>query len=135
MRLFIAEKPSLGRAIAASLGVVKNEKGYITCENGDVVTWCIGHLLELAEPEAYDEKYKSWSLDTLPIFPKEWILIPTDPSKEQLDVVLKQIKKPPFLSMQATPIEKGIYWSMKSSNTLTYPMTLKRMHYVSLSTI
>ncbi|MHC5780303.1 DNA topoisomerase III [Aliivibrio fischeri] len=107
MRLFIAEKPSLGRAIAASLGVIKNEKGYITCKNGDVVTWCIGHLLELAEPEAYDEKYKSWSLDTLPIFPKEWILIPTDSSKEQLDVVLEQIKKATILVNAGDPDREG----------------------------
>lgn len=107
MRLFIAEKPSLGRAIAASLGVIKNEKGYITCKNGDVVTWCIGHLLELAEPEAYDKKYKSWSLDTLPIFPKEWILIPTDSSKEQLDVVLEQIKKATVLVNAGDPDREG----------------------------
>ncbi|MGR6863454.1 DNA topoisomerase [Aliivibrio salmonicida] len=107
MRLFIAEKPSLGRAIAASLGVVKAETGYITCDNGDVVTWCIGHLLELAEPEAYDEKYKSWSFDTLPIFPKDWTSIPMDSSKKQLDVVIAQIKKATVLVNAGDPDREG----------------------------
>ena len=107
MRLFIAEKPSLGRAIAASLGVVKAETGYITCENGDVVTWCVGHLLELAEPEAYDEKYKSWSFDTLPIFPKDWISIPMESSKKQLDVVIEQIKKSTVLVNAGDPDREG----------------------------
>ncbi len=58
-RLFIAEKPSLGRAIAAGLPKPhKNHKGYIETGQGDVVTWCIGHLLEQVEPEAYDSRYK-----------------------------------------------------------------------------
>lgn len=107
MRLFIAEKPSLGRAIAASLGVVKSEHDHITCENGDVVTWCIGHLLEQAEPEAYGEQYKTWSLDTLPIFPKDWILIPTDNGKKQLEAVVKQIKKATSLVNAGDPDREG----------------------------
>ena len=107
MRLFIAEKPSLGRAIAAALGVVKTETGYITCENGDVVTWRVGHMLELAEPEAYDEKYKSWSFDTLPIFPKDWILIPMELRKKQLDVVIAQIKKATVLVNAGDPDREG----------------------------
>ena len=59
MRLFIAEKPSLARAIAVALpSPQKKGEGFIKCANGDVVTWCIGHLLEQVEPDAYDEKYK-----------------------------------------------------------------------------
>nr|AKN36969.1 DNA topoisomerase III [Aliivibrio fischeri] len=107
MRLFIAEKPSLGRAIAASLGVVKSEHDHITCENGDVVTWCAGHLLEQAEPEAYGEQYKTWSFDTLPIFPKDWILIPTDNGKKQLEAVVKQIKKATSLVNAGDPDREG----------------------------
>ncbi|MFV0487932.1 MAG: DNA topoisomerase III, partial [Vibrio fluvialis] len=53
-RLFIAEKPSLGRAIADALPKPhKKDQGFIRCANGDVVTWCIGHLLEQVEPDAY----------------------------------------------------------------------------------
>ena len=59
MRLFIAEKPSLGRAIAEGLGNGKKHEGYITCGN-DTVTWCFGHLLELANPEHYDPALKKW---------------------------------------------------------------------------
>ena len=76
-RLFIAEKPSLGRAIAAGLAKPqKNQQGYIECGNGDIVTWCIGHLLEQVEPDAYDDKYKSWRMEHLPIVPEQWQLRP-----------------------------------------------------------
>lgn len=71
-RVFIAEKPSLARAIAAGLGNPKKEDGYIQCGQNDVVTWCFGHLLELAEPGEYDEKFKRWAADTLPIIPSEF---------------------------------------------------------------
>jgi len=77
MRLFIAEKPSLGRAIAAVLPKPHSKgDGFIRAANGDVVSWCIGHLLEQAEPEAYNPSYKSWRLDVLPIIPDEWQLQP-----------------------------------------------------------
>ena len=68
MRLFIAEKPSLGRAIAAGLGNVEKRNGYIECGQ-NIVTWCFGHLLEMDQPEAYDEKYKAWKKEDLPILP------------------------------------------------------------------
>lgn len=74
MKLFIAEKPSLARAIAASLGISKKQEGYIECANNTVVTWCFGHLLELASPDDYDPKYKKWSAETLPIIPNNWML-------------------------------------------------------------
>ena len=58
MRLFIAEKPSLGKAIAAELGVTQTCQGYIICGN-DAVTWCFGHLLEQYDPDDYDEAWRS----------------------------------------------------------------------------
>lgn len=67
MRLFIAEKPSLGRAIADVLPKPhKKGEGFIETAQGDVVTWCIGHLLEQAEPDAYDAAYKQWRMEQLP---------------------------------------------------------------------
>ena len=51
--LYIAEKPSLGRAIAEGLGIVRRENGFFVCKNGASVTWCFGHLFEQAEPDAY----------------------------------------------------------------------------------
>ena len=73
MRLFIAEKPSLGRAIAENLGTHEAKDGYISCNNGkDIVTWCFGHILELDMPDQYDSKYEKWRLEDLPIFPSVW---------------------------------------------------------------
>lgn len=92
--LFIAEKPSLGRAVASALpSPHKNEQGFIRCGNGDVVTWCIGHLLEQVEPDAYDPKYKRWSLDDLPIVPDEWRLKPRSTASKQLTVIRKLLKE------------------------------------------
>lgn len=93
-RLFIAEKPSLARAIAAALpSPQKKGEGFIKCSNGDVVTWCIGHLLEQVEPDAYDEKYKRWSLEDLPIVPKQWKLKPRKSASKQLTVIRKLLKE------------------------------------------
>jgi DNA topoisomerase-3 len=67
MKLYIAEKPSLGRAIASALansvgGREQRGDGFIKISNGDCVSWCIGHLLEQAEPHVYDPEYKSWRM-------------------------------------------------------------------------
>ncbi|MBD5161373.1 MAG: DNA topoisomerase 3 [Oscillibacter sp.] len=69
--LVIAEKPSVGAAIAAALGVFGKKDGYIE-GSGYIISWCVGHLVELAEAAAYGEQYKKWQLDTLPILPQEW---------------------------------------------------------------
>jgi DNA topoisomerase-3 len=75
MRLFIAEKPSLARAIVDVLPEPHVKKaGYYECGSGDVVTWCAGHILELAPPAAYDPAFKTWRLDDLPIVPTDWQL-------------------------------------------------------------
>src|SRR5579872_5954183 len=80
MRLFIAEKPSLARAIADALPGPRTKRGnFIECGREDVVAWCAGHILELAEPEAYASDLKSWRLDQLPIAPGEWRLAVTAP--------------------------------------------------------
>jgi DNA topoisomerase-3 len=81
MRLFIAEKPSLARAIADALpGSQIRRRDFIECGRDDVVAWCAGHILELAEPEEYDPRYRTWRLDQLPIVPTEWRLAPTAPA-------------------------------------------------------
>ena len=69
--LVIAEKPSVGAAIAAALGVSGKKDGYIE-GNGYVISWCVGHLVELAQAAAYGEQYRKWQLDSLPILPQEW---------------------------------------------------------------
>ncbi|WP_158772945.1 DNA topoisomerase III [Cobetia sp. L2A1] len=92
MRLIIAEKPSLARAIAEALpGRSAKRDGYI--EAGETrVTWCIGHLLEQAPPDDYDERFKRWSLDHLPIVPDQWKLKPRSQARGQLKVIREQLK-------------------------------------------
>ncbi|EAI9483992.1 DNA topoisomerase 3 [Campylobacter jejuni] len=87
MRLFIAEKPELSRAIAEGLdGNYKSGEGYI--QKGDnIVTWAFGHILELAKPEEYDEKYKLWKLEDLPLPIKEFKYLPKKESKKQLKII------------------------------------------------
>ena len=70
-QLIIAEKPSVAQTIAATLGVKQKKNGYIE-GNGYLVSWCVGHLVGLAEAAAYGEQYRKWSYDSLPILPQEW---------------------------------------------------------------
>ena len=108
LKLYIAEKPSLGRAIAAALPKPhKKYQGYIECGNGDVVTWCIGHILEQAEPESYDVKYKSWQAEDLPIIPQQWQLKPKAKTKSQLSVLRKLVKKASQLIHAGDPDREG----------------------------
>ncbi|MFO8044594.1 MAG: DNA topoisomerase III [Halomonas sp.] len=92
MRLIIAEKPSLARAIADALpGSPRKQDGAIVV--GDTtVTWCLGHLLEQAPPDAYDPALKQWRLDTLPILPSHWKLTPRPKARGQLSVIRGLLK-------------------------------------------
>ena len=93
MRLFIAEKPSLARSIAAVLShPQQNHKLYIQAGD-DIVAWAAGHLLEQAMPEIYDEKYKHWNVDDLPIFPDVWRLLVKKDSKDLFDNIKTLLKK------------------------------------------
>lgn len=88
MRLFIAEKPSLARAIADVLPKPhKRGDGFIACGNQDVVTWCVGHLLEQAQPDAYNSRFARWALEDLPIIPEKWQLQPRPSVAKQLNVI------------------------------------------------
>jgi DNA topoisomerase-3 len=81
MRLFIAEKPSLARAIADALPAPQRRgKDSIACGDGNIVAWCAGHILQTAPPEAYSPDYKTWRLGDLPITPKDWKLEVSTPA-------------------------------------------------------
>lgn len=101
MRLFIAEKPSVAKAIALELGITAKEDGYICCGD-DKITWCFGHLLELDEPDSYtpdnvprSEKTgkKLWRTDELPIIPEQWKVVPKQDAKKQLKIIGKLLKE------------------------------------------
>lgn len=87
-KLVIAEKPSVAGSIAEVLGATKKEDGFLE-GNGYVVSWCVGHLVELAQPEAYDESFKKWSYDSLPIIPKEFQYEVKSDVKKQYGVLKK----------------------------------------------
>ena len=81
MRLFIAEKPSLARAIAQALPLPQRRyRDHIQCGDGTVVAWCAGHILEPVMPEQYDRKYARWALGDLPIVPVQWKLRASSPA-------------------------------------------------------
>ena len=108
MRLYIAEKPSLGKAIADVLPKPhKKEEGFIRLANGDCVSWCIGHLLELADPEHYDPVFKKWQIETLPILPDQWALKPKSKTRKQLTVLKKLIKQADELVHAGDPDREG----------------------------
>lgn len=108
MILYIAEKPSLGRAIAAVLPKPhRKEEGCIRASDGSVVSWCIGHLLEQAEPDAYDERYKSWQLAHLPIVPDTWKLEAKPKTRKQLTVLRKLVKEADQLVHAGDPDREG----------------------------
>lgn len=85
-RLALAEKPSVAQAIAKVLGASKRCDGYLE-GNGWLVSWCVGHLVELAEPESYDEKYRKWRYEDLPIFPEKWKYEVSPGTRKQFAVV------------------------------------------------
>ena len=89
LRLVIAEKPSVAQTIAAALGVKEKKDGYIEGV-GYLISWCVGHLVQLAEAAAYGEQYKKWSFDSLPILPEEWQYA-VDPDKGKQFKTLKEL--------------------------------------------
>ncbi|WP_043526606.1 DNA topoisomerase III [Litchfieldella xinjiangensis] len=107
MRLIIAEKPSLARAIADALpGSSRREEGALVA--GDTtVTWCLGHLLEQAPPDAYDPAYKQWRLDHLPILPQRWRLIPRPKARGQLGVIRRLLKQADQVVHAGDPDREG----------------------------
>ncbi len=92
--LLVAEKPSVGQDLARVLpGPFKKHEGYLEGPE-DVITWAVGHLVQLAEPEAYDPKYKSWRMGDLPIVPERFKLVVRDErSRKQMSVVTRQLQR------------------------------------------
>lgn len=107
-RLFIAEKPSLARAIADVLPKPHQKgTGFIKAANGDIVSWCIGHLLEQATPEVYNERFKKWVIDDLPIVPEKWVLMPKGSTKSQFDILVELIKSADQIVHAGDPDREG----------------------------
>ena len=98
MKLVLAEKPSVAQSIAKVLGAAKREDGYLE-GNGYVVSWCVGHLVELAQPEAYDAKYSKWAYADLPIFPMNWQYEISASTKKQFGILKKLMAREDVASL------------------------------------
>ena len=92
-RLVIAEKPSVAQAYAKVLGATNRNDGYLE-GNGYLVSWCIGHLVELAPPNVYDEKYVKWSIADLPILPQKWQYLVSASTKKQFGILKDLMNRP-----------------------------------------
>ena len=91
-RLIVSEKPSMGRAIAAALGIQGTGRSFIE-GGGVIVTWCVGHLVEAVGPEVYDPALKRWSLPPLPFFPDEFRYAPIEATKDQYQIVARLMNR------------------------------------------
>ena len=92
-QLVVSEKPSVGAAYAKVLGATNRQDGYWE-GNGYLVSWCVGHLVELAPPNVYDAKYVKWSIADLPILPQKWQYLVSASTKKQFDILQKLMHCP-----------------------------------------
>lgn len=107
MKLYIAEKPSLGAEIAKCLpGPLTRKDGYLVTGDG-VVTWGYGHILRQAEPGEYDQKYERWRMEDLPIIPEEWKLLVAEACKKQFAVIQKLIASATEIIHAGDPDREG----------------------------
>ena len=99
-KLVVSEKPSVAQAYAKVLGATNRNDGYLE-GNGYLVSWCIGHLVELAPPNIYDEKYVKWSVADLPILPQKWQYLVSVSTKKQFGILKKLMNRPDVDSVTA----------------------------------
>lgn len=105
--LFIAEKPSMAKEIAENIGGATKKDGFFECSGGVVVTWLYGHILQMEGPEAYNEEYKQWKLEHLPILPEKWKnMVPND-KKKQFKIVKDLIKNATDIVNAGDPDREG----------------------------
>ena len=92
-KLVVAEKPSVAMSYAKVLGATSRQDGYLD-GNGYLVSWCVGHLVELAPPNVYDAKYVKWSIADLPILPQKWQYLVSASTKKQFGILQKLMHRP-----------------------------------------
>ena len=99
-QLVVSEKPSVGAAYAKVLGATNRQDGYWE-GNGYLVSWCVGHLVELAPPNVYDAKYVKWSIADLPILPEKWQYLVSASTQKQFGILKKLMNRPDVDSVTA----------------------------------
>lgn len=125
--LIIAEKPDMGRNIAAAIDPkAKNHRSYIEGEQY-IITWAIGHLIGLAEPDAYDERYKKWNINDLPIIPVQFKLVPNKKTIDQLKVIGDLAKRSNLLVNSCDAGREGQYIFSLIQRHLKLSQPVKRL--------
>jgi DNA topoisomerase-3 len=125
--LIIAEKPDMGRNIAAAIDPkAKNHRSYIEGEHY-IITWAIGHLIGLAEPDAYDDRYKKWNINDLPIIPAQFKLVPNKKTIDQLKVIGDLAKRSNLLVNSCDAGREGQYIFSLIQRHLKLSQPVKRL--------
>lgn len=131
MRVFLCEKPSQGRDIARVVGAAQKGLG---CMSGDgvAVTWAIGHLLEMAEPDAYGEQYRHWSIEHLPIVPQEWRYRLKPKVHEQHDAVMRLLRQASEVVIATDADREGETIARELLDAADYRGRVQRMWFAAL---
>lgn len=132
MRVILCEKPDQGKAVAKTLGITQSKKGYIE-GNGIVVTWCIGHIIELVRPESYDKKYEKWAIEDLPIIPEQWKYTTSARTVAQFNVVKQLLKKATEVIIGTDADREGELIAREVMVFCGYKGSVKRLWYSALN--
>jgi len=132
--LYLCEKPSQGRDIARILGANQRNDGYL---QGDklIVSWCIGHLLEMVPPDEYDSKYKRWSLAHLPILPKDWKMAAKKSTSKQLTVLKNLLKRSHSVVIATDADREGETIAREVLDYFNYKGSSRRLWLSALDTV
>lgn len=131
-RVFIAEKPSMAEAIALAIGGAKKVSTHWNCANGDIVTWCFGHLMEQAPPESYDERAKTWALDYLPLVPGAWRKYVKPDAKKQFEAIRGLVKTAKEVVNAGDPDREGNLLVDEVLEAVECKSTVKRIWLLGL---
>jgi len=132
--LYLCEKPSQGRDIARILGANQRNDGYL---QGDklIVSWCIGHLLEMIPPDEYDPKYKRWSLGHLPILPQDWKMAAKKSTSKQLTVLKNLLKRSHSVVIATDADREGETIAREVLEFFNYKGSTRRLWLSALDTV
>lgn len=132
MRLILCEKPDQGKSVAKTLGIKQAQKGYIE-GNGIIVTWCIGHIIELLNPSEYDAKYEKWELAHLPIIPDQWKYGVSKKTAGQFKVVKQLLAKATEVIIGTDADREGELIAREVMVFCGYRGPVKRLWYTALN--
>ncbi len=124
--LYLCEKPSQARDIAKVLGATNRQNGYLEGE-GILISWCLGHLLELAPPESYCKDLKPWRMAILPVIPPEWKVQPNPKTEQQLKVLKGLLKQAQHVVIATDADREGDVIGREVLTYFNYTGTVERL--------